>query len=260
MNLQFDSIRELEEFLMFTAHIGRAFATAPSAAPMDQATVSRNGASSEPVANLSAGDPAGNETDAAPAAADAASATDTQGEDGALLADGAAPAEAPRRKRRTKAEIEAERAAAAGEVPNVPAAGPTEMSVQPSVSESLSSSETATGSVPVAPAGNPFAVAPAMQAVLDAPNQGAATLAGMAATQNVSTAPVLDVRARAAAILADPARVESIAHLRACQGFIQKHGMPKYNESFRDGLNANIAVYQPDQRALHLAILESLDA
>lgn len=254
MNLQFDSIGELEEFLMFTAHIGRAFATAPSAAPMDQATVSRNGASSEPVANLSAGDPAGNETDAAPVGAGAASATDNQGEDGG------APAEAPRRKRRTKAEIEAERAAAAGEVPSAPAAGPTEMSVQPSVSESLSSSETATGSVPVAPAGNPFAVAPAMQAVLDAPNQGAATLAGMAATQNVSTAPVLDVRARAAAILADPAQVESIAHLRACQGFIQKHGMSKYNESFREGLNANIAVYQPDQRALHLAILESLDA
>lgn len=254
MNLQFDSIRELEEFLMFTAHIGRAFATAPSVAPMNQAAVSCNEASSEPVANLSAGDPAGNETDVAPVAAGSASATDNKGEDGA------APAEAPRRKRRTKAEIEAERAAAAGEVPNVPAAGPTEMSVQPSVSESLSSSETATGSVPVAPAGNPFAVAPAMQAVLDAPNQGAATLAGMAATQNVSTAPVLDVRARAAAILADPAQVESIAHLRACQGFIQKHGMPKYNESFREGLNANIAVYQPDQRALHLAILESLDA
>lgn len=198
MNLQFDSIGELEEFLMFTAHIGRAFATAPSVAPMNQAAVSCNEASPEPVANLSAGASIGNETDAALAATGSASATDTQGEDGA------APAEAPQRKRRTKAEIEAERAAAAGEVPSAPA--------------------------------------------------------GMAATQNVSTAPVLDVRARAAAILADPARVESIAHLRACQGFIQKHGMPKYNESFREGLNANIAVYQPDQRALHLAILESLDA
>lgn len=254
MNLQFDSIGELEEFLMFTAHIGRAFATAP----IDQMALSanvpqemRDALTEEQAAKIGAG----NETDAVPVAAGAASVTDTQGEDGALLADGGASAEAPKRKRRTKAEIEAERAAASYiEVAKTTHADGSVTTTSVGLPPDVSPNEVTT------PSGNPFAVAPAMQAVLDAPNQGAATLAGMAATQNVSTAPVLDVRARAAAILADPAQVESIAHLRACQGFIQKHGMPKYNESFREGLNANIAVYQPDQRALHLAILESLDA
>lgn len=241
MNLQFESIQELEDFLLFAARIGSAAAAADNP-PRDYPT--------------------------APAAAAA------QDEDGAPLAVRSGT-EASKRKRRTKSEMEAARAA---EVP-VPDADHTpeqraaalEAAIYVEIGETThadgSVTTTSVGLPPdvlpsevTAPAGNPFAAAPSMQAVLDAPNQGAATLAGLAAIQNTDTAPVLDVHARAAAILADSAQVESIAHLRACQSFIQQHGMPKYNESFRDGLNANIATYQPEQRALHLAILESLDA
>lgn len=228
MKLEFDSMDELEHFLIYAAHIGRAFQTAPEYSieqrsmmvdhasinsQMDQATVSENGVSTEP-ASPPAGDLAGNEPDAVGAPMPAAS-------------------EPAKRKRRTKAEMEAERAAP---TPLVAAAPPA----------------------PGNP--NPFAVSAGSQAVLDAPNQGAATLAGIAAMQNADTAPepVSTVHERALQILVDPAQTESIAHLRACQGFIQAHGMTKYNESFREGLTANIAAYTPEQRALHIAILESL--
>jgi hypothetical protein len=238
MKLEFDSIIELEQFLMFSAHIGKAFAVAPS--QTDQATVSRNGASAEPDAQPLAGDQAGNGAGAetAPTVVDAP-ATAEQGEDGPLMADGGA-AEAPKRKRRTKAEIEADKASE-GKIAAPAAVGAP-------VDTSATTGAAVVESAPTPGAGNPFAVAPAMQAVLDAPNQGAATLAAMAATQNADTAP------------AAPRVIESIEHLRACQGFIQKHGMAKYNETFRDGLNANIAIYTPEQRAQHVTILESLDA
>jgi hypothetical protein len=248
MKLEFDSIGELEQFLMFTAHVGKAFQSAP-VEPVKVTSEASSLADQSFAASVLAVDD-GEQSIAHRAEQDARN-------EEFIAANVAANAEAPKRKRRTKAEIEAERA---GELPNAPADGQTATSAEPSASESPLSSETATGTVPN---GNPFAVAPTVQAVLDAPNQGAATLAAMAATQNATTAPQATggtVQDRAAAIMLEPAAVESIAHLRACQGFIQKHGMTKYNESFKEGLNANIAAYQPEQRALHLAVLESLDA
>jgi hypothetical protein len=240
MKLEFDSITELENFLMFSAHIGKAFAVAPepvqrvdAAADFYAAPDNVNGntikLTDEQVALL----------DAEYQAAIGAPVKATQGEDGPLMADGGA-AEAPKRRRRTKAEIEADKAAEGKTVAPAAEGAPADTSAM-------------TGAAVAEPAstpgaGNPFAVAPAMQAVLDAPNQGAATLAAMAATQNAETAP------------AAPRVIESIEHLRACQGFIQKHGMAKYNETFRDGLNANIAIYTPEQRAQHVTILESLDS
>lgn len=232
MKLEFDSIGELEQFLMFSAHIGKAFAPAPSHlaedSRKDKATVSGNGASAESASLSSAGDPA-----------DAVADSSVPAEESATTA----VIDKPARKRRTKAEMEAERTA---ERPEMHVSSP-----RPPIVELHSE--------PLAPQGNPFAIAPAMQAILDAPNQQAAALASMAALQaEITSTPT--VHERALQILTEPARIESIAHLRACQGFIQKHGMPKYNESFTEGLNANIAIYSPEQRALHLAVLESLDA
>jgi len=251
MKLEFDSINELEQFLMFSAHIGRAFATAPTDAGQIAADISLPKLTEEEAAYAAAGYPNAlpPETQAQLSAMLARNpegviepATTAQGEDGPLMADGGTPA---KRKRRTKAEIEAERSAA-GKVPNVPAAGQTATSVEPSVSASPSNSANATGSNNA----NPFAVAsPATQAILKAPNQSAATLAGMAAMQ---TDPPVDGDPVA------PRVVESIEHLRACQSFIQAHGMARYNESFRNGLNANITTYTPEQRAQHVAILETL--
>lgn len=235
MKLEFDTIGELEQFLMFSAHIGRAFATVPTpsgtgelkhdpradnvAAHVRETVTDNNGTSSEPAAILSAGTPAGNEAGAA--------ATTT--------ASAPASTDMPKRKRRTKAEMEAERTAASISQDDAEQAE--------GVGTGPDQDEPAGATMPL---GNPFAMtAVAIQTAIDA-QQTAASVASIAD--------------RAAAILNDPDAVESIAHLRACQGFIQKHGMPKYNESFTEGLNANIAIYSPEQRALHLAILESLNA
>jgi len=224
MNLQFDSINELEQFLMFSAHIGRAFAVAPPdarandepavAVDMDGSVYPLAQANDEPV-------------------------TPAQGEDGPLMADGGTPT---KRKRRTKAEMEAERAAEGKTV------AASAEAAQPDISAMTTAAPAESAATPGA--GNPFAVAsPATQAILEAPNQSAATLAGIAAMQ---TNPPIDEPATA------PRVVESIEHLRACQSFIQAHGMARYNESFRDGLNANITTYTPEQRAQHVAILETL--
>ena len=231
MNLQFDSIKELEQFLMFSAHIGRAFAVAPPHAP-DAAAEDRPGEVTDEVLP-------GEYTNANDLIATLrAPATTAQGEDGPLMADGGTPA---KRKRRTKAEIEAERAAE----------GKTVAALAEAAQPDISATTTAASAESVATpgAGNPFAVAsPATQAILEAPNQSTAILAGIAAMQTnppVAGDPVA------------PRVVESIEHLRACQSFIQAHGMARYNESFRDGLNANITTYTPEQRAQHVGILEA---
>ena len=222
MELKFDSIKELEQFLMFSAHIGAAFATQTRA----------TGVAPEMAAPYVAP-----RTDVAEAVAVQKEDTEpsvpiAQGEDGPLIADGGATVEKPKRTRRTKAEVEAARAAEEH-------AGNVADGLSPAEPEA-----TPTGA-------NPFAIAsPATQAILEAPNQSAATLAGIAAMQTGSI-----VEPTAA-----PRVIESIEHLRACQSFIQAHGMTKYNESFRDGLNANIAAYTPEQRSHHVAILKQLAA
>lgn len=235
MNLQFDSISELEQFLMFSAHIGKAFAVAP-----------REAAATQPVQHV---DPAADfyvaptvETEMTPGQSVAHFEAQTAINEAHVAATVSANAEIAKRKRRTKAEMEAARAkeASAANAEAAPAGGSATTSA-------------AAASVQLTPAGdNPFAVAsPATQAILEAPNQSAATLAGMAAMQSN---PPSDEQPAA------PRVIESIEHLRACQAFIQAHGMTKYNESFKDGLNANIAAYTPEQRAQHIAILEQIAA
>lgn len=230
MNLQFDNLNELEQFLMFSAHIGRAFMPAPAGnSPINegvadvQETVTNNGTSTAPNVNLSSGEQAGQDAGAGSVGAEPAE-TEVNGQG------------KEKRKRRTKAEIEAER-------------------VQAELAAGAAGAQPDTfGTVPATGAdfagANPFAQAsPATQAILEAPNQSAATLAGIAAMQ--SNPPTNEAPAP---------EIASIDHLRACQSFIQAHGMTKYNESFKDGLHVNIVNYTPEQRAQHVAILNELAA
>ena len=230
MELRFDSINELEQFLMFSAHIGAAFATqTPQTAAIAALDAYANAGypGAQPPADMPEG-----------TAHIAEAEVFAQGEDGPLVADGGDAK--PKRTRRTKAEMEAARAADALAELNAGAE-----------SDPLTPGVVGPATSPNPVDANPFAVAsPATQAILEAPNQSAATLAGIAAMQ---TAPVDEAPAA-------PRVIESIEHLRACQSFIQEHGMTKYNESFRDGLNANIAAYTPEQRSLHVSILSQLAA
>lgn len=226
MNLQFDSIQELEEFLMFSAHIGRAFATQPPVGDISPEKIALSPKRDMPRAELEAMLARNPEGLIEPALIDHGDiSAETIQQNHVELVD------KPKRTRRTKAEMEAARAELSGPI---------------DAAASVATVETASTTADA----NPFAIAPAMQAVLDAPNQNAATLAAMAAMQN----------APAEEPAVAPRVIESIEHLRACQSFIQAHGMTKYNESFRDGLNANIAAYTPEQRAQHVAILEQLAA
>jgi hypothetical protein len=220
MKLEFDSISELEQFLMFSAHIGQAFTArpqAPAPAKMDEATVSDNGASSA-LSALSGGEPAG--------------------EDAGADADEVVADTAPKRKRRTKAEIAAGEAAALqarGDSGELAVDATQALAAMPATVEMRSSED----EVPAGRNANPFAQSPATQAILEAPTHAASLAAAGEAMQR-------------------PLEVSGIDHLRACQSFIQAHGMQKYNESFRDGLNANIATYTAEQRAQHVGVLHSL--
>lgn len=58
----------------------------------------------------------------------------------------------------------------------------------------------------------------------------------------------------------DESVVTPFQHLTRAREFIAKHGMPKYNESFtKAGLDANVMAYSAFQRALHLTALDELE-
>jgi hypothetical protein len=165
----------------------------------------------------------------------------------------AAPAAAPR-KRRTKAEMEAARAAEVAE--QVAAADAVEPEAEPEVT-------------PAANAG--------MRAILDAPNGQAAVQAAAAVLANAAPLdePATDTKSKsvhferpaaehAASWIRNTAAVinslDAAAHLNACREFIAKHGMNKYQESFPlCALDTNVLGYDDKQAALHAAALQWLD-
>lgn len=139
--------------------------------------------------------------------------------------------EPARRKRRTKAEIEAADKAAAG------AEQAKAQGSQDAGEASLEAARATLRDKEPAPAGtNPF-----------------------------DTAPRPDHAAPAAAAGAQPddsadTTVTPFQHLTRAREFIAKHGMPKYNESFaKAGLDANVMAYTAEQRALHLEALTALE-
>lgn len=85
-------------------------------------------------------------------------------------------------------------------------------------------------------------------------------------TNPFDTAPPPDHAAPAAATGAQPdtiadTTVTPFQHLTRAREFIAKHGMPKYNESFaKAGLDANVMAYTAEQRAMHLDALAALEA
>lgn len=160
--------------------------------------------------------------------------------------------EPAKRKRRTKAEIAADEAAA-GEPEAAAAAPAVEVKGNPFATE---------GSAPAA----------AIQAILDAPNQQAASLAGMAAVSLNALPEDMPTTVAKQAKPTDPAiikgwirdtavgnigPVDLMAHMTRAKAFIAKHGTAKYNESFAlAGLTPNIMEYEDEQRSLHTAALE----
>lgn len=155
---------------------------------------------------------------------------------GPPVAEMAAAAEAkPARKRRTKAEMEAARAADA------------QLDSASQTGELLSETTPAGTQAAIAPenTANPFA-----QQELPA-DSGPAVEA--------TPAPKGELIEFMAARLAERPEVSQIEHLNLARAFISKHGMPKYNESFAlVGLSSNVMTFGPTECAKHAAVLDFL--
>jgi hypothetical protein len=142
----------------------------------------------------------------------------------ALTGDGEQSAEPTKRKRRTKAEMEAARAAeAAASAPDEPVAMPT----------------TAEG---VPPSANPFA------AVAAVPAPPAAMVETRNADGSVTTAP-----AQTPAV--ESGVVTQKAHLEYCKSFIAAKGLSAYNDTVKAVGATNVLAFTDDQRAMHVAIM-----
>lgn len=136
-----------------------------------------------------------------------------------------------KRKRRTKAEIEADDKAAA-EAEQAKAQGS-----QDAGEASLEAARATLRDKEPTPAGtNPFNAAP--------PPDHAAPAAAAGAQPDDSA----------------DTTVTPFQHLTRAREFIAKHGMPKYNESFaKASLDVNVMAYTAEQRALHLEALTALE-
>lgn len=242
MELKFESLGELDQFMQFCAHVGRQIVGGEPVQSVDHTADFYRA-------------PVADDTPEVSAEESIAERERQNTVNEAFIAETvAANAEAakPKRTRRTKAEMEAARAV------DTPPAYDT-----PEGAQHVAAAHDAAQPEPE-PRGNPFAASPSTQAILDAPNQSAATLAGMAAMQQgvgetMPAAPATRQQ-RIMRIMAEGVLTDSLAHLKHCQKFIQSHGMAVYEKSFADGLTTNIAVYTAEQCALHVAILEELAA
>lgn len=276
MKLEFDSLKEFTEMIEAMGYVkspGEYSITLHAREPRPAADVLR------PVLNMT---PAELSAEVLRQTADAAepvspSIAAEQGNEPAPTGQ----TEPTKRKRRTKAEMEAARAS---EQSNAPAglSETTEAAAQSPVTlanpfEASSSSSTAT------------------EAILNAPNGQAATLAGIAAMQTQSpfdpasaqshsepvaqTAPATATTVAPAAepvVVGDAATfletrslelltagepIKTVEHMHKCRDFIAKHGQAKYLESFPlAGLTATIGTFKPEQCARHQAALEFLSA
>lgn len=247
MELKFESLGELDQFMQFCAHVGRHIVGGINVPDIPVAT----GAGLDAIiAQRAAVAQQEHEHIHGTAAEEAAFHEATAG---AFVA-AAATTDKPKRTRRTKAEMEAARA---GEQVGAAVVADGEAAATVTIESFANQVQEPE------PRGNPFAQSPSTQAILEAPNQSAATLAGMAAMASGAptdsdAAPHLSRADRVAQIMAEGALTDSLAHLKHCQKFIQQYGMAIYEKSFVDGLTPNIAVYTAEQCALHVAVMEEL--
>lgn len=220
MNFQFENMQELQEFIAWAGYARGVTVRA------------------EKVGEVAAVELTGARVDAAVAVAEFATEAVTAGETTAPQGE-----DKPKRTRRTKAEIEAERNAAAVAQDN-------------------------TGAVGTAGEQEPAADTPAQAAIKQA-------LAAAEANQSAKAQVQAEVNATLAATSAagDPlplsdylafrvpqlAEVSQVDHLKAGRDFIGKHGVQKYNESFSlAGLSNNVMAYSQADCATHMAALEWL--
>lgn len=156
--------------------------------------------------------------------------------------------EVTKRKRRTKAEIEADKAAQSAAATNALGEGEGEQAASAPV-EALSPPVDA----------NPFAAASnnlpqvMQQAMQQVSQQSAGTLAGLSVTQK--TDPVTWIPARAVELGA----VDAIEHMRKCREFIAAKGQQTYQKTFAlAGVTSNVMSFSPEQCASHIAAQEWL--
>lgn len=144
----------------------------------------------------------------------------------------AAPAE-QKRKRRTKAEMEAARAAESGETVAANVAAEQPAGSDTTTAEPVTSQSTAD-------VANPFA-----QQELP-PEQAQPAAKG-------------ELAEFLAARLAERPELTNIEHMNLARAFISKHGMPRYSESFAlAGLASNVMGYSTADCAKHAAVLDFL--
>lgn len=234
MNLTFDNLQELDDFLIWVRDTGKEL-TAPRESI--NSTRSTTYTTRAPGAATTIGTLVG--LAGAGASGSAGVAFDTPPDtrmpppvtgdpSGAALepADGPEPA---KRKRRTKAEIEAAAAAEARADEAAALAAAAELTAYHTDKGPVVSGEAQPGGA------NPF------EQVATA-GDGAATGEGDEKAGN------------------EPEVVTPFQHLTRAREFIAKHGMPKYNESFaKAGLDANVMGYSAYQRGLHMDALDALE-
>ena len=212
MKLEFDSVEDLAYFLDWADKYRNAGALGMIGVAVDTAYCASAAVDDGPLPTIDA------------AALPARSAEEIEAEGRRQFAAVLQPtAEPAKRKRRTKAEIEADETAAAEAAAAELAKAQQTGQVQP---ESGTTSPTGA---------NPFDQPSTLQDV------GAE---GQAATDASSESDV----------------VTPFQHLTRAREFIAKHGMPKYNESFaKAGLDANVMGYTAYQRGVHMSALGELE-
>jgi hypothetical protein len=233
MKLEFDNLDELEQFLTFC---GRGTEDMQFRLPKDVLKSLLTGDVASGPTGLAAGDVA---FDTPP---DGVGITDKPGDTGSSdtqAGDKAPeqPGEPAKRTRRTKAQIEADKAAAA--------------EAEARTREALAAAGNAEPGDPADKGANPFAEPGASDA--DRMKQRASELAGNAAATG-DDAPETE---------APPSdgTVSVIEHLNLARRFIAAHGTVKYNETFAlVGLDGNVMGYTPEQRTVHAEALQRLGA
>jgi len=236
MNLTFDNLAELDDFLVWVrdtgAHLGGGTTrlvgtteeTDPPPPKWDHPTLDASGATFD--------------TPQQPLSANHVS-LDDKAPDGCETRVSEPPAQAAeptKRKRRTKAEIEAdekaaERAAAEAEARHVDIARVAH----------------ADGSVTTTSVGLP-------------PDVNPSGVTGAPAGANPFEQPAATAAADTPAADDGETVVTPFQHLTRAREFIAKHGMPKYNETFTKAeLDANVMGYSAYQRALHMSAMDELD-
>lgn len=236
MNLTFNSIHELDEFLRWADLYRMAGAQEPVVPGVSgSAGIDSLGARLEAAGGtFTAGDGSPSDLEArdmqmgpydpalVPPAANAA------------LPPAAKPA---RRKRRTAAEIEADEQRIAADVTAAKVADDNraEHGAEAAAAYAQTSETAPTGA-------NPF----------EQPVAGGAD----APATPAETAPAADVSTESDA----EEVVTPFQHITRAKAFIAKHGMPKYNETFaKASLDPNVMAYTAYQRALHMTAMDELD-